>query len=195
MAIPTVFAGVQFRSRLEARWAAFFELLKWPWDYEPIDLAGYIPDFLIRAPVPFIVEVKGHTEEVAGALAKIERSRWEGDALVVTDNLFDAGTQTCWPGEQSRNALGVGTTAYGEAFFLCCRECGLSDVTGVGTAAGLAFQSTETRRYLCAMCEAGDGVPVDRRGWAHKSKIVVRPELLWREAGNQTQWRSPRVRR
>jgi hypothetical protein len=44
-AIPTRYGGVQFRSRLEARWAAFFDLAGWRWQYEPIDLAGWIPDF------------------------------------------------------------------------------------------------------------------------------------------------------
>lgn len=47
-AIPTVYAGVRFRSRLEARWSVFFDLVGWTWHYEPIDLAGYIPDFIIE---------------------------------------------------------------------------------------------------------------------------------------------------
>lgn len=55
-AIPTKYAGVQFRSRLEARWAAFFDLLGFEWNYEPIDLAGYIPDFILCRRV--LVEVK-----------------------------------------------------------------------------------------------------------------------------------------
>jgi hypothetical protein len=38
---------VLFRSRLEARWAAFFDSLQWPWSYEPLDLDGYIPDFFV----------------------------------------------------------------------------------------------------------------------------------------------------
>jgi hypothetical protein len=45
-AIPTHYTGVNFRSRLEARWAAFFELIKWRVSYEPLDLNGYIPDFI-----------------------------------------------------------------------------------------------------------------------------------------------------
>jgi hypothetical protein len=44
-AIPTVYNGVQFRSRLEARWAAFFDQLGIRWIYEPEDHHGYIPDF------------------------------------------------------------------------------------------------------------------------------------------------------
>lgn len=47
-AIPTIYKDVQFRSRLEARWAAFFDLLSWKWDYEPCDFKGWIPDFGLR---------------------------------------------------------------------------------------------------------------------------------------------------
>jgi hypothetical protein len=47
-AIQTKYRGVVFRSRLEAKWAAFFDLLKWRWTYEPCDLAGWSPDFLLH---------------------------------------------------------------------------------------------------------------------------------------------------
>jgi hypothetical protein len=47
---PTTYAGVRFRSRLEARWAAFFDLAGWAWEYEPADLAGWSPDFLATIP-------------------------------------------------------------------------------------------------------------------------------------------------
>jgi hypothetical protein len=49
-AIPNVYKGVNFRSRLEARWAAFFDLNRWQWDYEPIDIDGWCPDFQITTP-------------------------------------------------------------------------------------------------------------------------------------------------
>ena len=51
----TQYAGVLFRSRLEARWAAFFDLIGWRWEYEPIDLYGWTPDFLVEFPC-------GHSE-------------------------------------------------------------------------------------------------------------------------------------
>lgn len=62
-AIPTVYRGIQFRSRLEARWAAFFDLAmpSWKWRYEPIDLRGWIPDFDLSASESvdsFLVEIK-----------------------------------------------------------------------------------------------------------------------------------------
>src|SRR5690349_12918781 len=61
-AIPTTYASVNFRSRLEARWAAFLDGMGVPWDYEPLELDGYIPDFVLRPPGDdprrVIVEVK-----------------------------------------------------------------------------------------------------------------------------------------
>jgi hypothetical protein len=59
-AIPTIYNGVQFRSRLEATWAAFFDLLRIEWDYEPIEFEGWIPDFSITDQYGniFYVEVK-----------------------------------------------------------------------------------------------------------------------------------------
>lgn len=42
--------GIQFRSRLEARWAYIFDSMGWIWEYEPIDLNGYIPDFIVDIP-------------------------------------------------------------------------------------------------------------------------------------------------
>ena len=51
-AIETVYKGYHFRSRLEARWAVFFDALGLEWEYEPegFDLGDgiyYLPDFLI----------------------------------------------------------------------------------------------------------------------------------------------------
>lgn len=54
-AIPTRYNGVLFRSRLEARYAAFFDLAGWAWEYEPFDLPGWVPDFLVTFPC-------GHSE-------------------------------------------------------------------------------------------------------------------------------------
>jgi hypothetical protein len=60
MAIETMFRGIHFRSRLEARWAYVFDALGWRYSYEPIDLKGYIPDFVMQGwEVPTIIEIKG----------------------------------------------------------------------------------------------------------------------------------------
>lgn len=58
-AIPTVYGGRQYRSRLEAKWAAFFDLCGWQAEYEPFDLGEWSPDFLIKgADRDVLVEVK-----------------------------------------------------------------------------------------------------------------------------------------
>lgn len=59
-AIPTAYKGRQYRSRLEARWAAFFDLLGWQHEYEPFDLGKWSPDFLLtgRYGATLLVEIK-----------------------------------------------------------------------------------------------------------------------------------------
>jgi len=51
-AIETRYAGCRFRSRLEARWAVFFDTLGIAWEYEPEGFATsagpYLPDFRIQ---------------------------------------------------------------------------------------------------------------------------------------------------
>lgn len=75
-AIATMYAGMQFRSRLEARWAAMFDLLGWVWDYEPHDLPKYVADFVVwpagRAGRPVLIECKPE-DTVEGLAAARER--------------------------------------------------------------------------------------------------------------------------
>ena len=44
----TEYAGTVFNSRLEAHWAAFFDVVGWPWLYKPFDLAGWSPAFMLQ---------------------------------------------------------------------------------------------------------------------------------------------------
>jgi hypothetical protein len=41
--IPTTYRNTTFRSRLEARWAAFFDLVDWSWVYEPFESYQHMP--------------------------------------------------------------------------------------------------------------------------------------------------------
>lgn len=70
--IQTRYKGYHFRSRLEARWAVFFDALGLQWEYEPdgfdIPFVGrYLPDFRLTVPDigDVFVEVKptGTTED------------------------------------------------------------------------------------------------------------------------------------
>lgn len=68
-AIETSYAGCRFRSRLEARWAHFFDTLGLKWEYEPQGyLVGnaqrpYLPDFYLTD-LGTWVEVKGSAEHL-----------------------------------------------------------------------------------------------------------------------------------
>ena len=51
-AIESRYAGHRFRSRLEARWAVFFDVLGLAWSYEPEgyglgEVGAYLPDFFV----------------------------------------------------------------------------------------------------------------------------------------------------
>lgn len=85
MSITTNYNGIRFRSRLEATWAAFYDQLKWDWEYEPIDFNGWIPDFGIKkTDNTFLwVEVKPFT------LLK----QWKSEKKII-DNL-DKGVLMC----------------------------------------------------------------------------------------------------
>ena len=53
--IETIYKGYRFRSRLEARWATFFDMmgLNWQYEVEGYDLGEkgyYLPDFFITSP-------------------------------------------------------------------------------------------------------------------------------------------------
>lgn len=53
--IETRYKGYRFRSRLEARWAVFFDALNFQWEYEPegfvlSDGTHYLPDFRVKTP-------------------------------------------------------------------------------------------------------------------------------------------------
>lgn len=90
-AIPTIYKNLRFRSRLEATWACFFDQIEWSWEYEPIDLKGYIPDFILPFEAgPLLVEVKPalNLQDLYEHTSKIERSGWQHDALIVRAGNF-----------------------------------------------------------------------------------------------------------
>jgi hypothetical protein len=75
-AIPTLYAGVLFRSRTEARWAKFWDELDIRWDYEPqgfVTAAGipYLPDFAVFPALGLLwVEIKGSWQSDPEGVAK-----------------------------------------------------------------------------------------------------------------------------
>lgn len=103
--IETEYAGYKFRSRLEARWAVFFDACGVDWEYEPQgytlqDGTKYLPDFLLhgveldsldlhKEETDLYVEVKGVVTDDAkrklvefSGLGDYERIRDERDGDV-----------------------------------------------------------------------------------------------------------------
>jgi hypothetical protein len=86
-AIPTVYGARQFRSRLEAKWASFFSLCDWQFEYEPYDLGTWSPDFLLSGATKVLVEVKPITDPDQDVIDKMvaaaTEAKWDGDLLLL----------------------------------------------------------------------------------------------------------------
>jgi hypothetical protein len=150
------------RSRTEARWAAFFDALKWPWAYEPTDLDGYIPDFVLNFDTgPLLVEVKSTEEDIEIAKAKIEASGWEREAVIVVSAATpDVGAFL----EQDGHGF-----IWGDAGLFYCLSCGRESIHAASGGWG------------CRICGASGGN-------AHVGDFD--PAQAWAEAGNRVQWRA-----
>ena len=74
-AIETIYDGHRFRSRLEARWAVFFNEMNIPWLYEPegfqVGKWKYLPDFYLPKSKTW-VEVKGGDESLRHDIERLE---------------------------------------------------------------------------------------------------------------------------
>lgn len=139
-AIETKYRGYLFRSRLEAKWAAFFDLCGWRWSYEPLDFNGWIPDFAIGER-PTLVEIKPffHLAQWDEELTKIRQSGCKenvvllgADAAWLCDGDEDLGSpvigylleRLCLEGvpEWEVCDLHFGSTAGNEQWGLCPME-------------------------------------------------------------------------
>lgn len=171
-AIPTRYNGVTFRSRLEARWAVFFDALAWPWSYESVDLEKYIPEFFLRFEAgPLAVEVK---------------------PVLVFDELRQHGQKIATAG-WAREFLVLGAEHFGGT---CIGAMGEPDGPGVFIDRGLVFMCLDCGRpalrgdagsWRCRLCGSDDGN-------AHAGDFPEASlQALWREAGNRVQWRAPQM--
>lgn len=88
--IPTRYAGCLFRSRLEARWAVFFDSLDVRWQYEPEGFSlpsgrHYLPDFWLPDHQIWL-EVKGVS--AADDIEPAELDRWS-EFAEISDPWFE----------------------------------------------------------------------------------------------------------
>ena len=174
-AIPTMYKGTRFRSRLEACWAAFFDLVGWRWEYEPFDLPGWIPDFaLVGADEITLVEVKpvaGLDDPIAhGACAKAglaTRNRDRDNEILLLGYVWPTtiigGTGIGWLGERSWSGNG----------HLWWEPAPFHDLGGLGFHHDFgSFRNRITGQYEGDQ-GAGAEAPIDE----------------WHQAGNAVRWR------
>lgn len=191
-AIPTKYNGVQFRSRLEARWAAFFDLMNWKWQYEPVDFKGWIPDFVIGDDL----ETGCYVEVKPIDYCALEKSN------LIMKPLLDEELQharKCVP-ESSRGFVVAGL----QPFFQLPKEASIPMISPVWMP--------QHRKYSFGCISEGWGrfdIPVGSKG-VHPGLMTglnfdcLQDDIdldsfidgsiilnLWKSAGNATQWRSP----
>ena len=78
--VITGYAGTTFRSQLEARWASFFDERGIAWQYEPVRLTGWTPDFrLVLGGAEAYVEVKPVSEFRMDVAQRVLGVDWTGD--------------------------------------------------------------------------------------------------------------------
>lgn len=184
--VPTTYRGVTYRSRLEARWAAFGEAIGWRMEYEPpIDGAGYLPDFMLVGPDPVLVEVKPDwlLVDLMARRVKVEQGlagRWAHDVLLVGGGPLLTGAH---PWADPLGVLGEWT---GEGWWWSValwHRCRHPDCRG-----RLTFHHVE-RTYRSRICGHYDG--------AHYVGGLEDTDLraigrTWEETFAPTQWNAPR---
>lgn len=131
-AIETRYAGYHFRSRLEARWAVFFDALGIRWEYEPQGYEfpngrRYLPDFLLTDCGTFI-EVRGDNARVdMDELAYLSRHLPE---MPLGTNEYTRGeVVTRWPAERGPRLMLLGP---------------IPDVSGVGDPGWMGLHGDST---------------------------------------------------
>jgi hypothetical protein len=101
-AIETVYANHRFRSRLEARYAVFFNTLgvKWQYEKEGFDLDGlyYLPDFWLPE-LRYWVEIKGEepTETDLEKCSRLAQAQTQESEIrvFISGSLPQEGSPTC----------------------------------------------------------------------------------------------------
>jgi hypothetical protein len=183
--IPTRYRNVQYRSRLEAKWAAFWDLMGWPFQYEPFDLQGWIPDFLLgRGKDSILVEVKPVIELPRDTVDKIDRVASGWRALIL-------GCSIDFP-DRPREDPFVPKIGWLRYPFLTPDHPEYS---------GPEWEGPYWDDALIGSWDGSTGITVRHGGWRnvigpgsgkyyHQSEWVCESvRLAWNQAGNLVQWR------
>lgn len=158
---PTTYNGIEMRSRLEARVAAFLDSCAIKWEYEPRAFASgrqqYLPDFRFSAYVPFngddapvYIEVKPSKVDDSRAIFEQMRviNASEPDAIRV---LICAGSLE----SSGLIELEYPNGSYRMAFFVSCPVCSWISL-GVMITPERAYNEADTAQFIlfwCPLCD------------------------------------------
>lgn len=183
-AIATAYSHVTFKSRLEARWAAFFDLMGWQWTYEPYDLDGWIPDFQVGT-VGTLVEVKpfNTNEEWMPVARKIEMASFARGS--VTKILLLGASPYNF--EQWKTAIGLSMRVWPQEIDGQIDSCVDKAVAGPlwGNGPVVCQECYLDWRCLISGIHHGSAHCVYTRGQGNTDFVWE----AWRKASNATQWR------
>jgi hypothetical protein len=184
-AIETTYKNIKFRSRLEAKWACFFDLVGWKWEYEPIDFNGWIPDFAIYGKDIVYVEVKPVIEFPKDIADEIDRSGCDKETLIIgqanpIDIIADNYEIFGWFNDVDLKTWGY--AIYGEWFENYRSGYDTSYFPGLEPASNtpMGFCS-----YSGSYIDRISGIYIGRIPYWHTDKI----QKLWAESCNITQWK------
>lgn len=166
--IETEYKGYRFRSRLEARWAVFFESLDIRFEYEPegyqlTDGTRYLPDFYLPDSDTFF-EVKGVLSEKDNQ--KIQRFREDIKKPVVIGydgmkfDATDAWNEGKYEFAGQDSSVLARCKDCGKAYFMGmngsfrCRCCGAYDGDGHFDLLGWGNGESEDFDFACATYSA-----------------------------------------
>jgi hypothetical protein len=130
-AIETVYQGYRFRSRLEARWAVFFESLQVPFEYERegyrLQSGWYLPDFWLPMHQAWI-EIKGRPPTLNELhLAMNLRDETTFPVVIFTGPPNWCVSGYCYAADIADGS--AGTSEWPMTRWGMCRLCGLAGLT------------------------------------------------------------------
>ncbi len=194
---PTTYAGVNFRSRLEATWAAFFDLCGWEWEYEPFDLDGWVPDFVLKGEIRCLIEVKPidfsqSPKEWWGLNASVLAKRYASKAFDY-DSKFPT-SEGMKRGDPEIMVLGNGP--YFDAGYFAPWMMGVfaREEWGMGSIPASFFVGID-RPLDYASCEGSFVYRMSGEYDGDHHLIHIKDDLpsrLWKEAQNITRWKGHR---
>ena len=192
-AFPTIYDGRLYRSRLEAKWAAFFDLCGWEAEYEPFDLGDWSPDFLIRgAGTEILVEVKPITNIDVPTIWKMhkaaEANGFKGDLLLLGTGVTDRAIGWLCSGMlPERPNMGTERKGFPTDIQMMPRFVPADSLNRETPDIGILFYYNQTRGGVPSEIGLMHGTKGKQDRFHLEKKYSLKTR--WNEAANKVQWR------